>query len=73
MDTQSNTVNGLPADEIIFEGKNSEGVMIIQQMELVEKSPGSQYFALVGVDNTNNFDQNKNTFNQIINSFQFLS
>ena len=70
---QSNTVDGLTADEIIFEGKNSEGVMIIQQMELVEKSPGSQYFALVGVDNTNNFDQNKNTFNQIINSFQFLS
>lgn len=70
---QSNTVDGLPADEIIYEGKNSKGVMIIQQMELVEKSPGSQYFALVRVDNANNFDQNKNTFNQIVDSFHFLS
>lgn len=64
---QSRTVNGLPAYEIVYQGKT-----ISQEMVLVEKSPGSQYFALVGVDNVDHFDQVKSTFNQIVNSFKFL-
>jgi hypothetical protein len=70
---QSNMVNGLSGDEIVYQGQSSDGKMITQQMELVEKTPGSQYFALVGVDNTDNYDQDSSTFNQIINSFKFIS
>lgn len=70
---QSTTVNGLPAHEIVYQGKNGDGVMIIQQMELIEKSPGSQYFVLVGVDTVDHYDQERSTFNQIVNSFKFLS
>ncbi len=70
---QSNMVNGLSGEEIVYQGQSSDGKMITQQMELVEKTPGSQYFALVGVDNTDNYDQDSSTFNQIINSFKFIS
>ncbi len=70
---QSTTVDGFPAYEIIYQGETSDGIMIVQQMELVELSPGSQYFALVGVDTTTDYNQDSNTFNQIINSFKFLS
>jgi hypothetical protein len=70
---QSRIVNGFPADEILYQGKTGDGIMVIQQMELVEKSPGSQYFALVGVDTVDHFDQERSTFNQIVNSFKFLS
>ena len=66
-------IDGLPAYEIVYQGESSDGKMIIQQMELVEKSPGLQYFALVGVDNVNNYDQDNSAFNQIINSFKFVS
>ena len=47
--------------------------MVVQQMDLVELSPSSQYFALVGVNTVNHYDQESNTFNQIISSFKFLS
>jgi hypothetical protein len=70
---QSTTVDGLSAEEIVYQGQASNGKMITQQMDLVEKTPGSQYFALVGVDNVDNYDQDSSTFNQIINSFQFTS
>ena len=70
---QSTTVDGLSAEEIVCQGQSSTGEMITQQMDLVEKTPGSQYFALVGVDNVNNYDQNSSIFNQIINSFKFTS
>ena len=72
-DPTKTTVNGLPAHEIVYQGKNGDGVMIIQQMELIEKSPGSQYFVLVGVDTVDHYDQERSTFNQIVNSFKFLS
>ncbi len=49
---QNNIINGLSADEIIYQGQSNDGKSITQQMELVEKTPGSQYFALVGADNT---------------------
>ncbi len=65
---QSRTVNGLPAYEIIYQGQT-----ITQQMVLVEKSTGAQYFALVGVDKIDHFEKERPTFNQIINSFKFLS
>lgn len=64
---QSRTVNELPSYEIVYQGKT-----ITQQTVLVEKSPGSQYFTRVGVDNVDHFDQVKSTFNQIVNSFKFL-
>ena len=64
---RSTTVDGLPAYEIIYQGKT-----IILHMVLVEKSPGSQYFALEGVDYIDHYDGVVSTFNQIINSFQFL-
>ncbi len=70
---QNNIVDGLSGDEIVYQGQSSDGKMITQQMELVEKTPGSQYFALVGVDNTDNYDQDSSAFNQIINSFKFTS
>ena len=70
---QSNIVDGLSADEIVYQGQSSDGKMITQQMDLVEKTPGSQYFALVGVDNADNYDQDNSAFNQIINSFKFTS
>ena len=70
---QNKMIDGLPAYEIVYQGESSDGKMIIQQMELVEKSPGLQYFALVGVDNVNNYDQDNSAFNQIINSFKFVS
>lgn len=63
---QSRTVNGYPAYEIVYQGET-----IIEQMVLVEKSPGSQYFALVGVDYIDDFNQDRPIFNQIVNSFQF--
>lgn len=70
---QSKMVDGLQAHEIIYQGKSGNGKMIIQQIELVEKSPGLQYFALVGADTTDNYDQDNSEFNQIINSFKFIS
>jgi hypothetical protein len=70
---QNNIIDGLSWDEIVYQGQSSDGKMITQQRELVEKTPGSQYFALVGVDNTDNYDQDSSTFNQIINSFKFTS
>ena len=70
---QNKMIDGLPAYEIVYQGESSDGKMIVQQMELVEKSPGSQYFALVGVDNVNNYDQDNSAFNQIINSLKFIS
>jgi hypothetical protein len=70
---QNNMVDGLSGDEIVYQGQSNDGKMITQQMELVEKTPGSQYYALVGVDNTDNYDQDSSTFNQIINSFKFTS
>jgi hypothetical protein len=70
---QSNIVDGLSAEEIVYQGQSSNGKTITQQMDLVEKTPGSQYFALVRVDNVDNYDQDSSTFNQIINSFQFTS
>ena len=70
---QNKMIDGLPAYEIVYQGESSDGKMIIQQMELVEKSPGLQYFALVGVDNVNNYDQDNSAFNQIMNSFKFVS
>jgi hypothetical protein len=70
---QNNIVDGLSADEIVYQGQSSDGKTITQQMDLVEKTPGSQYFALVGVDNVDNYDQDSSTFNQIINSFKFTS
>ena len=69
---QNKIVDGLPAYEIVYQGESSDGKMIIQQMDLVEKSPGLQYFALVGADNVNNYDQDSSAFNQIINSFKFV-
>jgi len=70
---QNTIVDGLSAEEIVYQGQSSTGEMITQQMDLVEKTPGSQYFALVGVDNVNNYDQDSSAFNQIINSFKFTS
>ena len=69
---QNKIVDGLPAYEIVYQGESSDGKMITQQMDLVEKSPGLQYFALVGADNVNNYDQDSSAFNQIINSFKFV-
>lgn len=69
---QSLKVDGLPAYQVVYQGKNGTGVLIIQDMVLVERSPGSQYFALVGVDKSENYDQVKGTFTYIINSFKFL-
>ena len=68
---QSTTVDGFPAYEILYQEETGNGIMVVQQMELVELSP-SQYFALVGVDTINDYDQESSTFNQIINSFKFL-
>ena len=70
---QNKIVDGLPAYEIVYQGESSDGKMIIQQMDLVEKSPGLQYYALVGADNVNTYDQDSSAFNQIINSFKFVS
>ena len=70
---QNKIVGGLTTHEIIYQGKSGDGKMITQQMELVEKSPGSQYFALVGADTTDHYDQDSATFNQILNSFKFIS
>ncbi len=70
---QNKIVDGLPAYEIVYQGKSGNGKMIIQQMELVEKSPGLQYFALVGIDTVDHYDQDSSAFNQIINSFKFIS
>ena len=53
---QNNIVDGLSGDEIVYQGQSSNRKIITQQMELVEKTPGSQYFALVGVDNTDNYE-----------------
>lgn len=65
---QSITVDGLPAYEIVYQYEN-----LIQQMVLVEKSPGSKYYVLVGVDTTGHFDQSRPIFNKIVNNFEFLS
>lgn len=65
---RSTTVDGLPAHEIIYQGDSK-----ILHMVLVEKSPGLKYFALEGSDNLDHYEQSKTTFNQIINSFQFLN
>ncbi len=70
---QNNLIDGLSVDEIVYQGQSNDGKSITQQMELVEKTPGSQYFALVGADNTDHYDQDSSTFNQIINSFKFSS
>jgi len=70
---QNKIVDGLPAYEIVYQGESDDGKMITQQMELVEKSPGSQYFALVGIDTVDHYDQVSSTFNQIIKSFKFVS
>jgi hypothetical protein len=70
---QSTTVDGFPAYEILYQGETGDNIMVVQQMELVELSPGSQYFALDGVDTVDNYNQESSTFDQIINSFKFLS
>ncbi len=70
---QSTTVDGFPAYEILYQGETGDNIMVDQQMELVELSPGSQYFALVGVDTVDHYDQERSTFDQIINSFKFIS
>ena len=70
---QSTSVDGFPAYEIVYQENSGSGVMVVQQMDLVELSPSSQYFALVGVDTVDHYDQESNTFNQIISSFKFLS
>ncbi|HOI71074.1 MAG TPA: PsbP-related protein [Methanobacterium sp.] len=64
---RSTTVDGLPAYEIIYQGKT-----IILHMVLVEKSPGQKYYALEGSDYIDNYGQSESIFNQIINSFKFL-
>jgi PsbP-like protein/zinc-ribbon domain len=69
---QSRTVDGLPAYEIFFQGQSTKGVMVIQQIDLVEKTPGTEYFALIGVDTVDHFNQERSTFNQILDSFKFL-
>lgn len=65
---QSTSVDGLPAYEIVYKYEN-----LIQQIVLVEKLPGSTYYALVGVDSQDHFDQSRPIFNQIVNNFQFLA
>lgn len=65
---RSLTVDGYPAYEIIYQWEN-----LYQQIVLVEKSPGSKYYALVGVDSQTNFDKSSPIFNQIVNSFKFTS
>ena len=69
---RSTSVDGFPAYEIVYQEDSGSGVMVVQQMDLVELSPGSQYFALVGVDTVDYYDQESSTFNQIISSFKFL-
>jgi hypothetical protein len=70
---QSTSVDGFPAHEIVYQEVSGSGVMVVQQVELVELTPGSQYFALVGVDTIDHYDQESSTFNQIISSFKFLT
>jgi len=65
-------VDGLHARETTYQGKSGNGKLIIQRMVLVEKSPGSEYYALVGADNANQYDQDSSSFDQIMNSFKFL-
>ena len=69
---QSKIIDGLSAYEIVYKGESGNGKMIIQQMELVEKTPGSQYYALVGSDITDNYYQDRTSFNQVISSLKFL-
>jgi hypothetical protein len=69
---RNKVVDGLPAHETIYQGKSGNGKLIIQRMVLVEKSPGSQYYALVGADTVNQYDQDSSSFDQVINSFKFL-
>lgn len=69
---RNRVVDGLPAHETIYQGKSGNDKLIIQKMVLVEKSPGSQYYALVGADTVNQYDQDSSSFDQIINSFKFL-
>lgn len=69
---RNRVVDGLPAHETIYQGKSGNDKLIIQRMVLVEKSPGSQYYALVGADTVNQYDQDSSSFDQIINSFKFL-
>jgi hypothetical protein len=69
---QNKKIDGLKAYEIIYQGESGNGKMIIQQIELVEKSPGLEYFALVGADTTDNYNQDSSAFNQIINSIKFI-
>lgn len=69
---QNIKVDGRAAHETIYQGKSGNGKLIIQDMVLVEKSPGSEYYALVGADTVNQYDQDSSTFNQIVNSFKFL-
>lgn len=64
---QSTTVDGYPAYKLIYQGDNK-----ILHMVLVEKSQGQKYYALEGSDYISNYGQSASTFNQIINSFQFL-
>lgn len=63
----STTVDGYPAYKLIYQGENK-----VLHMVLVEKSPGSKYFALEGSDYMNQYEQDVNTFNEIINSFNFV-
>lgn len=63
----STTVGGYPAYKLIYQGENK-----VLHMVLVEKSPGSKYYALEGSDYISNYGQSESIFNQIINSFNFL-
>lgn len=64
---RSTTVDGYSAYELIYQGENK-----VLHMVLVEKSPGQKYYALEGSDYISNYGQSSSTFNQIINSFQFM-
>ena len=69
---QSKKVDGRAAHETVYQGKSGNGKLIIQDMVLVEKSPGSEYYALVGADTTNQYEEDSSSFDQILKSFKFL-
>lgn len=69
---QNKMVDGHAAHETVYQGKSGNSKLIIQRMVLVEKSPGSEYYALVSADTTDQYDQDSSTFDQIIKSFKFL-
>jgi hypothetical protein len=64
------SVNGLPAYELIFQGKSSNGETE-KQMYLLIEDKKNQYFAIVIVDLADSFTQTRSTFDQIIKTFKF--